>query len=117
MYHMVHSGPLRILSCGLYHFCVYIISLNIHCDRIVHHLRGFVDGVIPAFSRYQVFQFSDKRSVQPGAIPAAIIAASIGNVPLPQKDPQRILSFFQGVSIISAAASVSVIGALLACCL
>ena len=47
----------------------------------------------------------------PGAISAAIIAASIGNVPLPQKGSTRILSLFHGVSMISADASVSVIGA------
>lgn len=47
---------------------------------------------------------------------AAIIAASIGNVPLPQNGSTRIRSFFHGVSMISAAASVSVIGALLDSC-
>ena len=47
----------------------------------------------------------------PGAILAAIIAASIGNVPLPQNGSTRILSPLHGVSIISAAASVSDIGA------
>ena len=49
----------------------------------------------------------------PGAILAAIIAASIGNVPLPQNGSTNILSLFHGVSIINAAARVSVIGALL----
>ena len=49
----------------------------------------------------------------PGAILAAIIAASIGNVPLPQKGSTKIRSFFQGVSRISAAAKVSLMGALL----
>ena len=44
---------------------------------------------------------------------AAIMAASIGKVPLPQKGSTRILSFFQGVKRIRAAARVSVIGALL----
>ena len=53
----------------------------------------------------------------PGAIFAAIIAASIGNVPLPQNGSTSILSFLQGVSMISAAARVSVIGALLDSCL
>ena len=48
----------------------------------------------------------------PGAILAAIMAASIGKVPLPQKGSTRILSFFQGVKRIRAAARVSVIGAL-----
>ena len=47
----------------------------------------------------------------PGAILAAIMAASIGKVPLPQKGSTRIRSFFQGVKRISAEASVSVIGA------
>ena len=47
----------------------------------------------------------------PGAILAAIIADSIGNVPLPQNGSTRIRSLFQGVSIISDAANVSVIGA------
>lgn len=49
----------------------------------------------------------------PGAIFAAIIAASIGKVPLPQNGSTRIRSLFHGVSMMSAAASVSVIGALL----
>ena len=49
----------------------------------------------------------------PGAIFAASIAASIGNVPLPQNGSTRIRSFFHGESIIIAAARVSVIGALL----
>ena len=39
------------------------------------------------------------------------MAASIGNVPLPQKGSINILSGFHGVSIIRAAASVSDIGA------
>ena len=47
----------------------------------------------------------------PGAISAAIMAASIGKVPLPQKGSTRIRSLFHGVSIIRADASVSVIGA------
>ena len=38
----------------------------------------------------------------PGAISAAIIAASIGKVPLPQKGSTRILSLFHGVSMIRA---------------
>ena len=50
--------------------------------------------------------------LSPGAIFAAIIAASIGNVPLPQNGSTSIRSFFQGVSIISAAARLSEIGAL-----
>ena len=49
----------------------------------------------------------------PGAIWAAIIAASIGKVPQPQNGSTKIRSPFQGVSISSAAAKVSVIGALL----
>ena len=49
----------------------------------------------------------------PGAILAAIMAASMGNVPLPQKGSTRILSRFHGVRRIRAAARVSVIGALL----
>ena len=52
-----------------------------------------------------------KRLFIPGAILAAIIAASIGNVPLPQNGSISIRSNFQGVSIISAAANVSDIGA------
>ena len=47
----------------------------------------------------------------PGAIFAAIIAASIAKVPLPQNGSTRIRSFFHGVSIINALASVSLIGA------
>ena len=49
----------------------------------------------------------------PGAMLAAIIAASIGKVPLPQKGSTRILSRFHGVIMIRAAARVSVMGALL----
>ena len=49
----------------------------------------------------------------PGAMFAAIMAASMGKVPLPQKGSTRIRSPFQGVSISSAAARVSVTGALL----
>ena len=52
-----------------------------------------------------------KSRLSPGAIFAAIIAASIGNVPLPQKGSINILSLFQGVSLISAAARHSEIGA------
>ena len=47
----------------------------------------------------------------PGAILAAIMAASIGKVPLPQKGSTRILPAFQGVSSISAAARFSAMGA------
>ena len=47
----------------------------------------------------------------PGAMLAAIIAASIGNVPLPQNGSTRIRSRFHGVSRIRAEASVSEIGA------
>ena len=47
----------------------------------------------------------------PGAMFAAIMAASIGKVPLPQNGSTRIRSFLHGVSMISAAASVSEIGA------
>ena len=46
------------------------------------------------------------------AITAVIIAASIGKVPLPQNGSASILPPFQGVSMIRAEASVSVIGAL-----
>ena len=42
-----------------------------------------------------------------------IIAASMGKVPLPQNGSTRIRSLFHGVSMMRAAASVSVIGALL----
>ncbi len=49
----------------------------------------------------------------PGAILAAIIAASIGNVPLPQNGSTRIRSGLHGVNISRDAASVSVSGALL----
>ena len=49
----------------------------------------------------------------PGATFAAIIAASIGKVPLPQNGSTRIRSFLQGVNIIKEAARVSVNGALL----
>ena len=54
-----------------------------------------------------------KERFMPGAILAAIMAASMGNVPLPQKGSTRILSRFHGVRRIRAAARVSVIGALL----
>ena len=71
-----------------------------------------------SISSYQSFlfiifsQFCDKNSLfKPGAIFIAIMAASIANVPLPQKGSMSILSFFHGVSMISAAARVSVIGA------
>ena len=47
----------------------------------------------------------------PGAMFAAIMAASMGNVPDPQKGSTRMRSFFQGVSMMSALASVSEIGA------
>ena len=49
----------------------------------------------------------------PGAIFAAIMAASIKKVPLPQKGSTRMRSARHGVSMIRAAASVSEIGALL----
>src|SRR5699024_12622452 len=47
----------------------------------------------------------------PGAILAAIIAASIGNVPLPQNGSTNGCSGFQRVNKINAAANVSLIGA------
>ena len=47
----------------------------------------------------------------PGAMLAAIIAASMGNVPLPQNGSTRILSLLHGVSMISAAARFSAMGA------
>ena len=43
----------------------------------------------------------------PGAILAAIIAASIGKVPLPQNGSTRMRSLFHGVNMMSAAARVS----------
>ena len=49
----------------------------------------------------------------PGAMLAAIMAASMGKVPLPQNGSTRMRSFLHGVRRISAAASVSVMGALL----
>ena len=48
----------------------------------------------------------------PGAILLAIIAASMGKVPLPQNGSTKMRSFFQGVSNKSAAARFSAIGAL-----
>lgn len=69
-------------------------------------------------ARYQYFlsiRFVQVSAVNdrfiPGAIFAAIMAASMGNVPLPQKGSTRIRSPLHGVSMISAAASVSEIGA------
>ena len=47
----------------------------------------------------------------PGAILAAIIAASMGKVPDPQKGSARILPDFQKLSFTRAAASVSLMGA------
>ena len=47
----------------------------------------------------------------PGAIWAAIMAASMGMVPLPQKGSTNIRSPFQGVSMIMAAARFSAMGA------
>ena len=54
---------------------------------------------------------AEKLRFLPGAILAAIMAASIGNVPLPQKGSTRILPPFQGVSMISDAARFSAMGA------
>ena len=66
------------------------------------------------FLGIRCFQSSDRNSrFIPGAIFAAIIAASMGKVPLPQNGSTRIRSLFHGVSMMRAAASVSVIGALL----
>ena len=66
------------------------------------------------FLGIKCFHSSDRNSLFiPGAIFAAIIAASIGKVPLPQNGSTRIRSLFHGVSMMRAAASVSVIGALL----
>ena len=80
----------------------------------------FILSCASSFASYQhflgikFFQSSDRKErFIPGAILAAIIAASIGNVPLPQNGSTRIRSGFHGVSIINAAANVSVIGALL----
>ena len=77
-------------------------------------------SVASSIASYQHFfgirfvQLSDRKErFMPGAILAAIIAASIGKVPLPQNGSTRIRSTFHGVRRISAAASVSVIGALL----
>ena len=56
------------------------------------------------FARYQLLRgticahsSAKKLRFAPGAIWAAIIAASIGKVPLPQKGSTKILSFCQGV--------------------
>jgi len=66
------------------------------------------------FRGMMFFQSSARKDrFMPGAILAAIMAASIGNVPLPQKGSTRIRSRFHGVIMIRAAARVSVIGALL----
>ncbi len=56
-----------------------------------------------------------KERIRPGACPAAIMAASMGNVPPPQKGSTKIRSLFHGVSMSSAAASVSDMGALTVC--
>ncbi len=62
------------------------------------------------------FHVSDKKVLlRPGAMLAAIIADSMAKVPLPQKGSTRILSFFHGVSIMSAEANVSVMGAFTVC--
>ena len=47
----------------------------------------------------------------PGAMFAAIMAASMGMVPLPQKGSTSTRSPFQGVSMIMAAARFSAMGA------
>ena len=74
----------------------------------------FFQSIIPAFTWNQMLPvFCKERTVHsrchislPSSQPRS------GNVPLPQKGSTRILSLFHGVSMISAAASVSVIGAL-----
>ena len=78
----------------------------------------FILSCASSFASYQHFlgtrcfhSSARKERFMPGAISAAIIAASIGKVPLPQKGSTRILSLFHGVSMIRADASVSVIGA------
>ena len=73
-------------------------------------ITGAISNVLSCFRNYLCYK--DRLNVFWKAI---LIAASIGNVPLPQKGSTKILSFFHGVSIIKAAAKVSVIGALLVC--
>ncbi len=64
------------------------------------------------FLEIMLVQFWDMNSLFiPGAMFAAIIAASMQNVPLPQNGSTSILSACHGVSFINAAARVSEIGA------
>ena len=114
MNHVIHSGSLRIFPRRLDYLAVNIVALNVYLYGIIHHLGRFIDRVVPAFLRNQVCPaLRQEERFMPGAIFAAIIAASIGKVPLPQNGSTRIRSTFHGVRRISAAASVSVIGALL----
>ena len=64
-----------------------------------------------AKTKHLHYDSAEMRTLKQSAIPAAIIAASMGMVPLPQKGSTNILLPFQGVSIISAAARFSAIGA------
>ena len=75
-----------------------------------------VDASYQCFFGIRLPQFSAVNSrFIPGAMSAAIMAASITKVPLPQNGSTRIRSLFQGVSRINAAASVSEIGAFPLC--
>ena len=109
---MIDPRLSRITSRDLDHRSVYIVSLDINFDIIVNQFIRFITVSYQSFFGIKfVHSSAVKERFIPGAIFAAIIAASIGNVPLPQNGSTRILSLCHGVSMISAAASVSVIGA------
>ena len=110
---VINTGQSCIFSGGPDHLAVDIIALNI---RLYLYHRS--DPVLrpphhtSACAAIRFFQFSARKlRFMPGAILAAIMAASIGKVPLPQNGSTRIRSAFHGVSMISADASVSEIGA------
>ena len=69
--------------------------------------------IVPKLLRHKMHPILGQNSrFMPGAIFAPIMAASIGMLPLPQNGSTKMRSSLHGVNKISAAAKVSVIGAL-----
>lgn len=90
-----------------------IYDLGYEITRVEDGRVSF-EGDAEAICRANIFlRGAERVLLQVGRFKAAIMAASIGNVPLPQNGSTSILSACHGVSMMSDAASVSVSGALL----
>ena len=97
------------LTCGLFTPSIYLPTrMDFQNRELLRHILMHETMHMKRCSH----SFARKVLFLPGAICAAIIAASIGIVPLPQKGSTRMRSPRQGVSMSSAAARFSAIGAL-----